>query len=215
MSQDVTESTLSINQISFTRDNHFLFQALEATLRSGQWLELRGMNGSGKSTLLRILTGFLRPDQGAIFWNETPIESFRQQYQQSLHYLGHRNGHQTQLTVKENLQCLCMLYQQPSNDAIFSAILTRMGLSHKMHYRVSELSAGEAKRLALARLLLIPRRLWLLDEPLTTLDREGQHCFQEILQHHLAAGGMAIIATHHALHEFSPHHSLVLGEIHA
>jgi heme exporter protein A len=206
---------LCIKELAFERNNQRLFSQLTTTLVSGDLLEIRGKNGSGKSTLLRIIAGLIDHYEGNIFWNDHPIHRHRDQYTQQMHYVGHQLGIKPRLTVYENIACYAALMLKRPHPQFINTLLKKIHLSHAKNIPASHLSAGQLKRLSLARLLLHPTSLWLLDEPTTALDQEGQGLLSELLSHHFSEGGIAVIATHQkeALHSSSK--TLFLEECHA
>lgn len=191
--------TLIVSQLMFERNFHPLFEALNRTVRAGECLQIRGANGCGKSTLLRILAGLIEPHAGTITWQGHSIFEQRDIYQQQLHFLGHQNGIKRHLTVYENLIFSSALMGQKPSLQHIKNVLLRMGLQHLQETKAFTLSAGQARRLSLAKLLLNPLPLWILDEPMTALDVAGQQLFTDILNQHILEGGTAIITTHHPL----------------
>lgn len=202
---------LTLDHLAFERNHELLFSDIEHTLRTGEVTQVRGANGCGKSTLLRMLAGYIEPQQGAILWQQQNITNIRDEYQQHLCYIGHQNGLKPYLTVYENLQLNTLLAGlMISREHVFD-VLERMQLRRLAEQQVISLSAGQARRLALARLLLGEKRLWILDEPITALDAAGQVLLEDLLQQHTATGGMAIIATHQDLAGVK--HTITLGNI--
>ncbi len=190
---------LTIANIAFERNYQFLFSQINCVLNSGEILQVRGVNGSGKSTLLRILSGFIEPHHGTVLWQEQSIFRYRDAYQQFLHYVGHLNGTKSNLTVHENLKLNAALTRSKINSLHLQAILKKMGLTHIANIQAQHLSAGQLRRVSLARLLLHPTPLWILDEPTTALDTEGQELLCDLLNQHVANNGIAIVATHQNL----------------
>lgn len=190
---------LIIDNLAFERNYQFLFSQINCVLNSGEILQVCGANGSGKSTLLRMLAGFIEPHTGTVLWQEKSIFRHRDTYQQYLHYVGHLNGTKPNLTVHENLQLNAALTNNKINSLHLKTTLQKMGLTHAIHTQAQYLSAGQLRRLSLARLLLNPTPLWILDEPMTTLDTEGQELLCDLLKQHLTNNGMAILATHQNL----------------
>ncbi len=190
---------LTIKNLSFERNHQFLFKNLNCELQTGEILQLRGPNGSGKSTLLRILAGYLEPLSGDILWQGKSIFDDRTLYQQQLQYLGHKNGVKPYLTVCENLELCCALGANPLDPYRIASVLRFVGLTKSMDTQAVRLSAGQVRRLALARLLINPTPLWILDEPMTALDTDGQALLSVLLKQHLSTGGLVIVATHQSL----------------
>lgn len=190
---------LTIENLSFERNNQLLFSQLNFAVKTGELLQIKGANGSGKSTLLRILAGFIEPQSGTVRWQDRCIFAERDLYQNQLHYLGHQNGIKPYLTVYENLRLHCALTDNHFNSSKFQEVIKRMGLRNLIDTQIIHLSAGQARRVALARLLLTSAAIWILDEPVTALDSEGQDCFITLLNQHLSDAGIAIISTHQNL----------------
>lgn len=190
---------LTINNLAFERNNVFLFNQINCSLNAGELLQIRGENGSGKSTLLRVLAGFVEPHEGNILWQGQSILQQRDEYQQDLHYIGHQNGIKTNLTVLENLHLSQAVARVKSDPQRMQNTIQKIGLGRLVHSPAAQLSAGQSRRVSLARLLLRSYRLWILDEPTTALDVEGQQLLITLLNQHLADGGMAIVATHQVL----------------
>ena len=175
-----------------------LFTDLEFSVESGQWLMLTGDNGSGKSTLLRIIAGLIRPDAGAVHWQGAPRKAGDPAWNAAMLYQGHATGWKELLTARENLQQQAWLDLGPDTDhaAGVEAALDRVGLGRQRDLPFMRLSAGQRRRVGLARLAFAQRPLWLLDEPNTALDTAGQALFADLLDTHLAGGGCAVVATH-------------------
>jgi heme exporter protein A len=168
-----------------------LFQRLDFTVESGGALVVTGPNGTGKSSLLRLLAGLARPEAGRI-----RLEGAREPeaFAEEAHYLGHLDAHKASLSARENLDFWRAMLGRPGLSV--SAALEEVGLGGLGSLPVAVLSAGQKRRLALARLLVAHRPLWLLDEPTTALDVEAQARFGEIARAHVAGGGLLIAATH-------------------
>lgn len=195
----MTLNKLTIDKLHYERNQQVLLRDVNCTLLAGEALQIRGANGSGKTTLLRILAGYIEPLAGSVYWRDKCIFQQRDEYQQQLHYVGHLNGVKQNLTVKENLRLSQVLLGQDLNYSRIEKAMHRVGIQHLNDKQAINLSAGQVRRLALARLLLNPNGLWILDEPLTALDVKGQELFLSLLDEHLALGGMAVLATHHDL----------------
>ncbi len=174
---------LSLDALGCQRDGRWLFRQLTLTLNAGECLELEGPNGSGKSTLLRIIAG-LYPDFSGTLRVGDGL------------YLGHRPGISAMLTAEENLRWYAALQGAP---ATIPGALSRVGLAGFERVSCQQMSAGQQRRVGLARLLLGGAPLWLLDEPMTALDTDGQRLVQELIEAHLAGGGAAVCATHQPL----------------
>jgi heme exporter protein A len=193
-----TEKTLWVDKLSCVRQQKRLFTAISFQLYPAEVLLVEGPNGSGKSSLLRLLSGLKTPDEGSIFWDGKPIQALPSEYGHHLHYVGHTNGIKLGLTVIENLKLTYHLSLTPSPPD-YASILDRLQLNADKNTLVKFLSAGQKRRLALAKLFLFPKPLWLLDEPLTALDVNIQTLFLSHLNRHLQMGGMAVISSHHPI----------------
>jgi heme exporter protein A len=186
------------------RGERLLFAGLDFRLAAGEALLLTGANGSGKSSLLRLAAGLLRPAAGAFFWQGQPVRRDGEAHRRRLVYLGHADALKAGLTVYENLRFwadLAGLARQTAEAAIGHA-LDMLDLASLRGLPARFLSAGQRRRLTLARLLLLPTEimpLWLLDEPTNALDAQSQSRLLGLLRGHLAAGGMIMLASHEAL----------------
>jgi len=173
-----------------------LFDGVGFRLGPGQWIRLGGPNGCGKSTLLRALAGLGRPIAGSIRWRGAATAASRDAWHAAIAYQGHLPGCKDNLGAADNLRWQLALDGEPATPARLRELLGRVGLERQARLDYQRLSAGQRRRLGLARLLGIHRPLWLLDEPTTALDASGQALFGQILGAHLGGGGLAICATH-------------------
>ena len=180
------------------RDERVLFESLNFDVREGQILQIKGSNGSGKTTLLRILCGLNGAYKGAIHWYQERIEEQVKMFHSSLLFIGHRVGVNKALTPVENLRWSCGLQQQVAVDDLYKA-LQEVGLHGFEESQCFTLSAGQQQRVSLARLLISTAKLWVLDEPFTTLDSRGVKQLEELLGNHANSGGAVIVTTHHNL----------------
>lgn len=186
---------LRVTGLSCVRDDRVLFDALSFEIRPHQMLLLEGRNGSGKTTLLRALCGIRPPDSGEISWCGTPIEKLGPDYHAHIAYVGHADGVKRELTALENLR-MAQTLGKP-NVTTLKAGLDQVGLAGFEDVLAHNLSAGQQRRLALARLLITDSQLWILDEPYTSLDKSGIELFGRIMEQHTANGGMVILTAHH------------------
>jgi heme exporter protein A len=180
------------------RGASLLFSGIGFSLARGEALVITGPNGAGKSTLLRVLAGLLVADSGhfALYGDQDMVLPVSEH----AHYLGHRNAMKRELKVSENLE-FWKRFQAPETGGGLSvdAAVEAVGLTGVAHLPFGYLSAGQQRRIALARLLVSARPLWLLDEPTAALDRRSDQLFADLVHAHLAKGGMAIAATHQPL----------------
>lgn len=191
--------TLEGNALECVRGERKLFQGLSFSLARGELLEVSGPNGSGKTSLLRMLCGLQPPVAGEILWQESNISSLKEEYLNGIAYLGHANGVKAELSVLENLWIHGGLAGDRPSEKKIGAALERMGLGGSEASSAKTLSQGQQRRLALARLLVSNKALWILDEPLAALDAEGVHLVQVVLGEHLQGGGLAVLTTHQPL----------------
>lgn len=184
---------LEARELSCIRDERVLFSDLNFTLKSGQILLIEGRNGAGKTSLLRILTGFRKSESGDLFWNDERINDTQEFYQDTA-YIGHNNGLKDTLTAEENLR-----YAQSLAITTLSIddALQQVGLNGYQETLVRFMSAGQRRRLALARLLCTHKPLWILDEPFTSLDRASIKLFEQFIETHANQGGLVIMTSHH------------------
>ena len=179
--------------LSCIRDDRVLFEGLSFELVSGQVLLLEGKNGSGKTSLLRILCGFREPDAGQVFWcGDATNDS---QYYADMAYVGHLDGVKKELTVLENLKVSLALGR--AGQYSIQQALTKVHLVDYEDVLVQALSAGQKRRLSLARLLITQNIVWILDEPFTSLDKQGIALIETLMSEHCASGGMIVLTSHH------------------
>ncbi|MDH3980708.1 MAG: cytochrome c biogenesis heme-transporting ATPase CcmA [Gammaproteobacteria bacterium] len=180
------------------RDDRVLFSGLDFVLGSGQTLLLEGRNGSGKTSLLRILCGIRLPETGDVTWCGEDIFSLGPVYHEHIAYVGHRDGLKLDLTPMENL-AMARGLGSPNPDTSPEDALQRVDLYGFEDVLTRNLSAGQQRRLALARLLVTRAQLWILDEPFTSLDVYGIELAEELFQEHISRGGMLAMTSHHAV----------------
>lgn len=185
---------LEVTDLACRRGSRPVFDRLSFGLAGGELLALTGRNGSGKTTLLRALAGLVRPEAGMIRWRGGDVAADPDAWRSRLAWLGHLDGLKGDLTVCENLEAAERL--RGGDAARLDSALVAFDLGALASRPVRTLSAGQRRRTALARVILAAAPLWLLDEPLNALDAPAQAAFRAALQQHLAAGGLAIAATH-------------------
>lgn len=186
--------------LSCERDWRLLFERLDLQVAKGQMLQIAGPNGSGKTSLLRLLSGLMQPTAGEVRLQGRNLESQRDELARNLLWIGHASGIKGLLTPEENLTWLCALHQPANRDAIWQA-LEAVGLRGFEDVPCHTLSAGQQRRVGLARLYLSPPPLWILDEPFTALDKHGVAQLERHLAAHCEQGGMVVLTTHHSLAE--------------
>ena len=194
------------------RDWRMLFENLELQLSAGDMLQISGPNGSGKTSLLRLLAGLMRPTHGQVLLNGKPLERQDSELARVLLWIGHAAGIKDLLTPEENLAWLCALHRPAERQAIWQA-LESIGLRGFEDVACHTLSAGQQRRVALARLYLDSPPLWILDEPFTALDKQGVAQLERHLAAHCEQGGMVVLTTHHTLeHKPAGYREINLGQ---
>jgi heme exporter protein A len=183
---------LSASRLTVERGGRIVISDLSFTLDTGGSLTVTGPNGAGKSTLLRALAGFLPLAGGVLSLTPASGETLAEQ----AHYVGHADALKSVLTVTENLEFLGPMLDAGHGGMAVEAALAAFGLSYVARLPAAYLSAGQRRRVSLARLLVVKRAVWLLDEPLTALDAASQDLMVKIMAAHLAQGGMIVAATH-------------------
>ncbi|EIW7834090.1 cytochrome c biogenesis heme-transporting ATPase CcmA [Escherichia coli] len=186
---------LEARELLCERDERTLFSGLSFTLNAGEWVQITGSNGAGKTTLLRLLTGLSRPDAGEVLWQGQPLHQVRDSYHQNLLWIGHQPGIKTRLTALENLH----FYHRDGDTAQCLEALAQAGLAGFEDIPVNQLSAGQQRRVALARLWLTRATLWILDEPFTAIDVNGVDRLTQRMAQHTEQGGIVILTTHQTL----------------
>jgi heme exporter protein A len=187
---------LEARALSFLRSDEPVFGPLDFQLHAGELALVEGDNGSGKTTLLRQLAGLLHVDEGELHWRGKRWQ--RDDSAGDVLFLGHQLGLKADLSPYENLHIAAGLHGRRDGAGI-DAVLARVGLRGYEDEPVRRLSAGQKKRAALARLLLLPATLWLLDEPYANLDRTGIELVNQLLREHVAGGGVALVTSHGAV----------------
>jgi heme exporter protein A len=180
------------------RDWRVLFEHLELQLGAGDMLQISGPNGSGKTSLLRLLAGLMQPSAGQVLFDGVALTERHQALAAQLLWIGHAAGIKDLLSAEENLAWLCALHRPASREAIWTA-LAAVGLRGFEDVPCHSLSAGQQRRVALARLYLDNPPLWILDEPFTALDKQGVAQLEQHLAQHCEQGGMVVLTTHHSL----------------
>lgn len=191
-------SQLSAHDLTCIRDDRVLFENLSFALEAGQVLQVEGHNGSGKTSLLRILCGLTQPVEGEVRWRGKNIEDCASEYRATLNYVGHHPGVKGDLTPLENL-AMARALGAPAKPISAMEALDQIGLRGFEDVPARTLSAGQQRRVALARLLINQAQAWILDEPFTALDKAGIANVEAMLDHHAQNGGLAVITSHHVV----------------
>ena len=190
---------LAVEGLACSRGPATLFRDVAFQVEAGEWLAIRGPNGSGKTTLLRCVAGLTLADRGRVLWDGQPTRDEREAFNADLLYAGHLAGIKDDLSAEENLEgALRLRGQSPSTESTRAA-LAEVGLEKRRNLPARRLSAGQRRRIGLARLMLDPATCWILDEPLTALDDAGCALFARLATEHLERGGLVLAATHHDL----------------
>jgi heme exporter protein A len=190
---------LTAHHLSCVRGERPLFAGLDFAVGAGEWLHVRGGNGTGKTSLLRLLAGLAQPAEGEVRWRGEPIVRVSEDYRGQMQYLGHHAAVKEELTGAENLGLAAQLDGAPVSEADVLSALRRFGLKGREHLAVRFLSAGQKRRVLLARLVTRRAKLWILDEPFTALDSKAVDMLGTLVSEHLAQGGMAVVTSHQAV----------------
>jgi heme exporter protein A len=190
---------LSSHNLACVRGDRPIFTGISFDLAAGEVLLVTGANGSGKTSLLRIVCGLLEAAAGEIRWQGSNARTLGDDYRAELAYLGHQNGLKDDLSATENLRVWAGVAGVAVDQVAAREALCRLGLAGREDVPVRWLSQGQKRRVALARLPIAKRRLWVLDEPLAGLDRLATATVESLLQEHLAGDGLAILTTHQEL----------------
>ena len=185
----LTQHNLQINFLELYRNDDRIFSEISFNLSEGQHLLISGANGTGKTSLLRVICGLTIPTGGTILWNQLATNNIDCRYYEHLAYLGHKNALIPELTVRENLE-----YTFEGNQSMnrTSSVLEAFGLNKYLDQFAEKLSNGQIRKIALSRILLSEKTLWILDEPVANLDTSGTQFLLAEMQAHLDQGGMLI-----------------------
>ncbi len=188
---------LKVKNLTLSRGENLLIENLSFTMDAGDIVWVAGTNGIGKTTLLRCIAGLLRPESGQVLWKD---HSVHKHMTGATGYQGHKDAHKTNLGVAESLSFWQKIYGSAMD---IDDVLREVGLAASKQLRIKSLSAGQSRRLALARLKLQNAKLWILDEPAASMDMEGQKLIDEMVKSHTKVGGLALIASHTAPRKIS------------
>ena len=185
----LTQHNLQINFLELYRNDDRIFSEISFDLSEGQHLQISGANGTGKTSLLRVICGLTIPTGGTIVWNQLATNNIDCRYYEHLAYLGHKNALIPELTARENLE-----YTFEGNQSMnrTSSVLEAFGLNKYLDQYAEKLSNGQIRKIALSRILLSEKTLWILDEPAANLDTSGTQFLLTEMQAHLDQGGMLI-----------------------
>ncbi len=185
----LTQHNLQINFLELYRNDDRIFSEISFDLSEGQHLLISGANGTGKTSLLRVICGLTIPTGGTILWNQLATNNINCRYYEHLAYLGHKNALIPELTARENLE---YTFEGIRSINRTSSVLEAFGLNKYLDQYAEKLSNGQIRKIALSRILLSEKTLWILDEPVANLDTSGTQFLLAEMQAHLDQGGMLI-----------------------
>jgi heme exporter protein A len=191
--------SLTISGLWIERDERDLCKGLSFEVHSGDVLRILGDNGTGKSSLLKVIAGVMTPLEGQIHYSGKDVTQDRHFLLENTLYIGHSAGVKRLLTVEENLRWHC----PDASSSELESVLTHLGLLSFLNSPVKALSAGQVRRVALARLWLSKKTLWLLDEPFASLDDKGIATLEDHIRQHVSLGGLVVLTTHQHLRSIS------------
>jgi heme exporter protein A len=183
----------TFQDIKHSYEDRSLFNGVGYSLKEGGLLVVKGANGSGKTTLLKILAGLVTPDDGYIFYNDNEISEDYSFYHKNINYLGHKNSLEEEFTVKENLEFFAKL---SDSKETLAAITHYFNLESRLDFKCKNLSAGWKRRVALSKLMMIKRNIWIIDEPFANLDDEVIDITLKLIASFCDQGGICIISCH-------------------
>lgn len=192
----MTKPLLDIQQLTCIRQDRILFEALSFAVNAGDIIQIEGPNGAGKTSLLRILAGLTQPYDGKVLFEGVNINQSTDSYHQALLYLGHTPGVKHELTALENLNFNLAMANCDADAEQTLAQVNLMGFEYEL---ASHLSAGQHRRIALAQLFVSTAKVWILDEPLTAIDKQGVKQLEQLFVAHAERGGCVILTTHQDL----------------
>lgn len=210
-----TQKLLEARQLFCERDERILFAKLDFTLAAGEILQIEGPNGAGKTTLMRSVSGLNQHFEGDVLWRGAPLQNDPEAFYAETLILGHLSGIKLPLSPAENLRWIAAARGVPlaNIEQRIAASLDAVGLTGFEQLPANMLSAGQKRRVALARLFLEPATLWVLDEPFSAIDKQGVAVLEGLLADHVGRGGAALVVTHHDMQLAGiRHRRLILGQ---
>jgi heme exporter protein A len=189
---------LTVDKVHVWRGDRHVLKGVSIEVHPHELLHVSGPNGTGKTTLLRVVSGLLRPEQGDVSWGGRSISSVRLDYQEALAYAAHEPALKGDLTALENLHFSVGLKRRITGGELLAA-LDRAGVAACADLPARVLSAGQRRRVSLARVVAMQASVWLLDEPYANLDSAGADLVSGLLQEHVQGGGLALVVAHHDL----------------
>jgi len=193
--QQISTNQLKVENLTVFRSELPLFEPVNFNLSAGDAVQISGVNGSGKTSLLRCLCGLSHRHEGVISWNDIHIDNDQTDFHDQLLYIGHALGLKPKLTVEQNLNFYRQLRFDEADSLIKNA-LDQLNIGAYYDELVGNLSAGQKRRVALARIISEPVGLWILDEPMVALDVDGQTWLEQVCNDHLSRGGMIVLTSH-------------------
>ncbi|NOQ80884.1 MAG: cytochrome c biogenesis heme-transporting ATPase CcmA [Gammaproteobacteria bacterium] len=195
IAENTSSTGLSVNQLTCERGYRELFNELSFELSPGEILHIKGENGTGKTSLLRILAGLALPVSGDVYFEGYNCRKYRSEYNEQIAFMGHKLGIKLELTPIENIHSYCE-FSKPCTEQQILDVLEKVGLYGFEEMYCNQLSAGQKRRVAIAQAILSKAKLWILDEPFTSLDVIGIDYFLQVIQEHVNDGGMVLLTTH-------------------
>jgi heme exporter protein A len=195
---NIATDGLSVDKVHVWRGDRHVLQGVSAQIGRGELLHVSGPNGTGKTTLLRVVCGLLRPEQGVVSWLGRSIVAHRTEYQAALAYAAHEPALKGDLTALENL-LFAVGMKRRSSALDLRGALERTGVAACADLPARVLSAGQRRRVSLARVVAMQAAVWLLDEPYANLDAAGSELVSGLLEAHVGAGGLALVVAHREL----------------
>lgn len=187
---------LSAHDLACVRGDRRLFSAIDLSISAGEWLHVRGANGAGKTSLLRLLAGLAQPAEGAVLWNGQSIRSDNGVFRSNFLFLGHQGALKEDLTAHESLFFAAAIDGFSLSTVAAARALRQLGLNGIEELPIRCLSAGQKRRVMLARLVSRAAKLWILDEPFTALDAKAVEMLEELVDEHIKLGGMVVMTSH-------------------